>query len=126
MHAFAANGPVLTPDTRGSLSALCADSASAGLELGLDELLTAARDSADESVRKGAAEICARRLVRTADPVGTAAALRQFFSDADDDVRQAAAQADAHCADRLCDRSPPCIPSSSAPRRSRRPCRSFC
>jgi hypothetical protein len=64
----------------------------AGLELGLDELLATAKDSADESVRKGAAEICAQRLARTADPVTAAAALRQFFSDADEDVRQATAQ----------------------------------
>lgn len=64
----------------------------AGLELGLDQLLAAAKDSADESVRKGAAEICAQRLVRTTDPVSAAAALRQFFSDADENVRQAAAQ----------------------------------
>ena len=64
----------------------------AGLELGLDELLTAAREGEDESVRKGTAEICAQRLVRTADPVSVAVALRQLFGDASDEVRQAAAR----------------------------------
>jgi hypothetical protein len=63
-----------------------------GLELGLDALLIAAIASADESVRTGAAEICAQRLARTADPVSATAALTQFFGDSDEDVRQAAAQ----------------------------------
>ncbi len=63
-----------------------------GLELGLNALLIAARENADESVRKGAAELCAQRLVQTADAAGGAAALTQFFGDSDEDVQQAAAQ----------------------------------
>jgi hypothetical protein len=65
----------------------------AGLEFGLDGLLSAAPQNPDGSVRKGAAEVCARRLGGTADPVGAAAALSQFFTDDDEDVRKSAAQA---------------------------------
>lgn len=65
----------------------------AGLEFGLDGPLTAARQSPDGSVRKGAAEVCARRLSGTADPTSAAAALSQFFTDDDEEVRKSAAQA---------------------------------
>jgi hypothetical protein len=64
-----------------------------GLEFGLDGLLAASRQSPDGSVRKGAAEVCARRLGGTADPVNATAALSQFFTDDDEDVRKSAAQA---------------------------------
>jgi hypothetical protein len=65
----------------------------AGLEFGLDGLLAAARQAPDGSIRKGAAEVCARRLGGTADPVNATAALSQFFTDDDEGVRKSAAQA---------------------------------
>jgi hypothetical protein len=64
----------------------------AGLELGLNRLLTAARESQDTATRQGAAEICAQRLPYTADSAAATTALEEFFNDQDDDVRQAAAQ----------------------------------
>jgi hypothetical protein len=64
----------------------------AGLEWGFANLLQATRESADAATRKGAADLCARRLPHTMDVAAATAALLQFINDEDDDVRQAAAQ----------------------------------
>jgi hypothetical protein len=64
----------------------------AGLERGLKQLLTAARESQDSATRQGAAEVCAQRLPLTADSAAATSALEEFLNDKDDDVRQAAAQ----------------------------------
>lgn len=66
--------------------------AHAGLEFGLGQLLTAARESADAATRKGAAAWCARNLGLTTDAEAATAALTQFLNDDDDGVREAAAQ----------------------------------
>ena len=63
----------------------------AGLDMGLGHLLTAVRDSTDASTRKGAARQCAHRLPHTGNPQAAAAALRQFMTDADEEVRNSAA-----------------------------------
>jgi HEAT repeat protein len=67
----------------------------AGLELGLEHLLTLARSSQEAAVREGAAELCALRLPRTTNQAAAAAALQQFSNDDDEKVRQAAAKAPA-------------------------------
>jgi HEAT repeat protein len=67
----------------------------AGLELGLEHLLTLARSSQEAAVREGAAELCALRLPRTTNEAAAAAALQQFSNDDDEKVRQAAAKAPA-------------------------------
>ena len=64
----------------------------AGLELGLDHLMTTARGSQDAATRAGAAELCARRLPHTTDSGMAADALGQFVNDQDDNVRKAAAK----------------------------------
>jgi hypothetical protein len=64
----------------------------AGLEFGLPQLLTAARESADAAIRLGAADLCARSLPHTSDALAAAAALKQFVVDDDEEVRKAAAQ----------------------------------
>jgi hypothetical protein len=64
----------------------------AGLEFGLVDLFRAARDATDAATRKGAADFCARNLAQTTDATEATAALLQFFTDEDDDVRDAAAQ----------------------------------
>jgi hypothetical protein len=64
----------------------------AGLELGLEELLTAARRSQDAVVREGTAEMCAYRLQRTASAAAATDALQQFMNDDDEEVREAAAK----------------------------------
>jgi hypothetical protein len=64
----------------------------AGLELGLAQLLTAARESTDASTRKGAADLCAQTLAHTTDAPTAAEALHQFIADREEDVRKAAAQ----------------------------------
>lgn len=66
----------------------------AGLELGLEHLLTSARSS-EAAVREGAAELCAIHLPRTTNEAAAAAALQQFSNDGDEKVRQAAAKAPA-------------------------------
>ncbi|MCA1607142.1 MAG: hypothetical protein LC775_17115, partial [Acidobacteria bacterium] len=63
----------------------------AGLELGAADLLTAVRESSDASVRKGAAELCAGRLPRTANQAAAGEAIQQFTKDPESDVREAAA-----------------------------------
>ena len=60
--------------------------------MGLDDLLTAARNSTDAPTRKGAARQCAHRLPRTGNPQAAAAALRHFLADADEGVRNSAAE----------------------------------
>ena len=52
-----------------------------GLDLGLGELLTAARQSQDVRTRTGAARLCAHRLPHTNDAATAIAALRQFVND---------------------------------------------
>ena len=64
----------------------------AGLDLGLDHLLTAACGSTDAPTRKGAARQCAHRLPRTSNPQAAAAALSQFMTDHAPDVHEAAAE----------------------------------
>ena len=64
----------------------------AGLDLGLAHLLTTARASQDAHTRKGAARLCAHRLPHTSDAVAASAALVQFVSDEDAEVRKAAAE----------------------------------
>lgn len=64
----------------------------AGLEFGLPQLLIAARESSDVSIRKGAATVCARNLPYTSDPPAASAALKQFIADPEADVRKAAAE----------------------------------
>jgi hypothetical protein len=64
----------------------------AGLDLGLDHLLTATCGSVDAPTRKGAARQCAHRLARTSNPQAAAAALRQFMTDHDQEVQEAAAE----------------------------------
>jgi hypothetical protein len=64
----------------------------AGLELGLAQLLTAARDSQDADTRNGAAFVCAHRLPHTKDARAAADALQQFVDDPDDVVRKTAAE----------------------------------
>jgi hypothetical protein len=64
----------------------------AGLEFGLPHLLTAARDSSDGPTRQGAADLCAQNLPYTSDQPAAAAALQQFVTDTDEDVRKSAAQ----------------------------------
>lgn len=66
--------------------------ANAGLEFGLPELLTAARESEDAAVRQGAADLCARSLPTTSDIPAATAALMQFVTDENQGVRKAAAQ----------------------------------
>lgn len=63
----------------------------AGLDLGLAHLLTTARASQDGHTRKGAARLCAHRLPHTGDAAAAVAALAQFLSDEDAEVRKAAA-----------------------------------
>ncbi|MBQ1089658.1 hypothetical protein [Streptomyces sp. B93] len=63
----------------------------AGLELGVDDLLTEVRTSTDIAVRKGAAQMCAGRLPHTANVVAAGDALRQFLEDGEQEVREAAA-----------------------------------
>jgi len=64
----------------------------AGLELGLPQLLTAARESSDAAIRQGAADLCAQSLPHTSDAPAAAAAIQQFVADTNEDVRSAAAQ----------------------------------
>jgi hypothetical protein len=64
----------------------------AGLELGLEQLLTTARESTDAATREGAAQVCARRLRQTTNAAAAAAALEQFMNDDDEKVREAAAR----------------------------------
>ena len=64
----------------------------AGLDLGLDHLLTATCGSTDAPTRKGAARQCAHRLPRTSNPQAAAAALSQFMTDHAPDVHEAAAE----------------------------------
>jgi hypothetical protein len=64
----------------------------AGLDLGLDHLLTATCGSTDAPTRKGAARQCAHRLARTSNPQAAAAALREFMTDHDQEVQEAAAE----------------------------------
>jgi HEAT repeat protein len=64
----------------------------AGLELGLEQLLTSARNSEDAAVREGAAEVCAYRLQQTTSAMAAVDALRQFMNDDDEKVREAAAK----------------------------------
>lgn len=66
--------------------------ANAGLEFGLPDLLTTARESGDAPVRQGAADLCARSLPFTSDVPMATAALVQFVEDEDEQVRKAAAQ----------------------------------
>ena len=63
----------------------------AGLELGLDSLLTGTIASSDPAIRKGAAMVCARLLAWTSNREAAGAALLGFFNDEDEDVRSAAA-----------------------------------
>lgn len=65
-------------------------SAYAGLELAADELLTIARTSGDESIRTGAAKVCAGRLPFTANAAAAGAAVIQFVDDEDQQVRKEA------------------------------------
>ena len=64
----------------------------AGLDLGLAHLLATARAGQDAHIRKGAARLCAHRLPHTSDATAAVAALEQFFSDEDTEVRKAAAE----------------------------------
>ena len=68
----------------------------AGLELGLGYVLTATRDSHDAATRKGAAQMCARRLSLTASAPAAADALQRFLGDGDEEVRKAAAEVAVH------------------------------
>jgi hypothetical protein len=76
-------------DTRRSGGLLAAY---AGLEFGLPGLLTDARESDDAASRQGAADLCGRSLPHTSDAAAAAAALHQFITDTDEDVRKAASQ----------------------------------
>jgi hypothetical protein len=64
----------------------------AGLDLSLDYLLTAVCGSADAPTRKGAARQCAHQLPRSSNQQAAAAALRQFMTDRDQEVQEAAAE----------------------------------
>jgi hypothetical protein len=64
----------------------------AGLELGLEHLLAAARESDDAATREGAAELCAHRLPQTANAAAATEALQHFMNDSNEKVRQAAAE----------------------------------
>jgi hypothetical protein len=64
----------------------------AGLELGLEQLLTMARESSDAVIREGAAQVCAHRLQHTAAAAAAVDALEQFMNDDDEKVREAAAK----------------------------------
>jgi hypothetical protein len=72
----------------------------AGLEFGLSDLLTAARQADDPVIRKGAASLCARRLSLTSDATAAIAALQQFVADSDEEVRKAATQLAASLRDK--------------------------
>lgn len=62
-----------------------------GLEFGLPQLLTAARESGDAPTRQGAADLCAQRLPYTSGATAAITALQQFVSDDNEDVRKGAA-----------------------------------
>jgi len=64
----------------------------AGLELGLDRLLSAGVTSPDATTRRGAAELCANILSWTSNAEAATAALLGFFDAAEEDVRAAAAE----------------------------------
>jgi hypothetical protein len=64
----------------------------AGLELGLEHLLAAARESPNSATREGAAELCAHRLPQTANAAAASDALKQFMNDGEEKVRQATSQ----------------------------------
>lgn len=63
----------------------------AGLVLESEELLTAARTSTDATIRKGVAQVCARRLASTANTIAAREVVLEYANDADEDVRQAIA-----------------------------------
>lgn len=64
----------------------------AATELDLGDLLDEATASADPFIRRGAAKICAHRLPITSDLARTETALRIFFADDEDKVREYAAE----------------------------------
>ena len=64
----------------------------AGLEFGLPDLLTSAREADEAAIRQGAADLCARSLPYMSDAPAATAALIQFAADEDEDVRKAATQ----------------------------------
>jgi hypothetical protein len=64
----------------------------AGLELGSTDLFATALASTDASVRKGAAQVCAGRLPHTINVAAAGEATQGFINDADNEVREAAAQ----------------------------------
>jgi hypothetical protein len=64
----------------------------AGLELGLEQLLTSARRSQDVAIREGAAEMCAYRLPRTASAETATDTLQQFMNDDEEKVREVGAK----------------------------------
>lgn len=64
----------------------------AALELELGHLLDDAVESSDAAIRRGAAKICAHRLPITSYVARAEAALRTFFSDDDEKVRDYAAE----------------------------------
>jgi hypothetical protein len=64
----------------------------AGLELGLEQLLTSARRSQDVAIREGAAEMCAYRLARTASAETATNTLQQFMNDDEEKVRKVGAK----------------------------------
>jgi hypothetical protein len=72
----------------------------AGLDLGFNHLLASARNSTDASTRKGAARQYAHRLAHTGNPHAAAEALRQFMTDKDQEVREAASDVAAALRDR--------------------------
>ena len=64
----------------------------AGLELGLEHLLTEARTSDDGEIRAGAATVCAHRLANTTNVATAATAITQFLNDSEETVRKSAAE----------------------------------
>lgn len=64
----------------------------AGLELGLEELLSKAAAASEPASRKGAARVCAARLPATSSEAAATAVLLLLFNDEDEGVRDAAAE----------------------------------
>jgi hypothetical protein len=85
IHRMIASSLAQTREAGGRVAAY------AGLELEVEELLAEARVSSSASVRKGAAQVCAGRWPHTANAVVAGDAIRQFFDDRDQNVREAAA-----------------------------------
>jgi hypothetical protein len=63
----------------------------AGLELGLTDILEAARATGDAAVKSGVAAVCARRLPHTSNVAAASAILQHMADDQDPDVRASVA-----------------------------------